>query len=233
MKLLCTSSLFLILVTIIGCSYVQIDQEYEIRTYNSLFNSLFDSLHILNYQYPVLIPPMPLVNEKGEYIGYDTNEYEAIKKEHELKLSRFNIDTMVFTLALWDTLISAPHDITDLSFPYRDSFYLSVLHALDSMKYHSKPSVYLDIDKLTIPSHFRFKYSSEFPPRIEIWEHEYNFHFAGAMLLSRIYFNKSQTNGVFYCSYMCGRLCGQGYLVIISKQTDKWIIEKMDMLWIS
>ena len=51
--------------------------------------------------------------------------------------------------------------------------------------------------------------------------------------MSRIYFDKEKRVGLIYCSYACGRLCGEEVIICIRKISDKWSIEKTILLGVS
>lgn len=91
-----------------------------------------------------------------------------------------------------------------------------------------------DLSEIENRKRFILKYTSEFPEGFKIWEREnYNFLFSGILRMSRIYFDKEKRVGLFYCSYACGRLCGEETIICIRKINKKWIIEKVVELGVS
>ena len=108
------------------------------------------------------------------------------------------------------------------------------IEALNSMNNRLIQSYPLNLSEIENRKRFILKHSSEFPEGFKIWEREnYNFLFSGILRMSRIYFNKEKLVGVFYCSYACGRLCGEEAIICIRKINDKWIIEKNILLGVS
>ncbi|WP_148303865.1 hypothetical protein [Prolixibacter bellariivorans] len=51
--------------------------------------------------------------------------------------------------------------------------------------------------------------------------------------ISRMAINDRADKACFYMSYYCGRLCGFGIIVYVSKIDDTWKIVKEDELWVS
>lgn len=57
-------------------------------------------------------------------------------------------------------------------------------------------------------------------------------HYIGQIQFSSISFNKGFDRAIIYTSYMCGGECGQGLLFHLSK-SNKWEIEKVEVMWVS
>ena len=95
----------------------------------------------------------------------------------------------------------------------------------------------LDLSEIENRKRFILKYTSEFPEGFKIWEREnYNFLFSGNTVDNKLrggYFDKEKRVGLFYCSYACGRLCGEETIICIRKINKKWIIEKVVELGVS
>lgn len=51
--------------------------------------------------------------------------------------------------------------------------------------------------------------------------------------LSIIVFNKDLNRGMLHCDYVCGNLCGFGYEIYIKKENEKWVIDRVEQIWVS
>jgi len=57
---------------------------------------------------------------------------------------------------------------------------------------------------------------------------------AGFTIVSPIGFNASHNQALVYVGKLVrGMLCGGGYIVLLEKKKDKWIVEKTAQIWIS
>lgn len=108
------------------------------------------------------------------------------------------------------------------------------IEVFNSTNKHLTQSHPLNLSEIENRKRFILKYTSEFPKGFKIWEREnYNFLFSGTLRMSRIYFDKEKRVGLFYCSYACGRLCGEEAIICIRKINDKWTIDKKILLGVS
>jgi hypothetical protein len=55
----------------------------------------------------------------------------------------------------------------------------------------------------------------------------------GIVVVSRIGFNKSHTEGIVYTGNSCGTLCGQGEFVWLVKSSGGWAVKDRTTVWIS
>ena len=55
----------------------------------------------------------------------------------------------------------------------------------------------------------------------------------GLVSLSRVGFNRDHNQAVVYMSYVCGDLCGHGFVLLMSKSGDQWQVVNKRGLWIS
>ena len=51
--------------------------------------------------------------------------------------------------------------------------------------------------------------------------------------MSPIGFNAPHHQALVYVGNSCGMLCGAGYLVLLEKKKDKWVVQKTAQIWIS
>ena len=153
-----------------------------------------------------------------------------IEIERENKKMR---DT-TFVIAVFDTLFTCYNLNLDIEYIGKQLMEPDYIEALNSMNKHSIKSHLLNLSEIENRKRFILKYTSEFPKGFEIWEREnYNFLFSGTLRMSRIYFDKEKRVGLIYCSYACGRLCGEEVIICIRKINDKWAIDKTILLGVS
>ena len=114
---------------------------------------------------------------------------------------------------------------------YNTEFTIAIEEKIE--KWENIPSTKVDFEKIKNTEKFIFKPRKEFPLGIEIWKERLKYNFAGVFLFSRIEFDKEKLNGKLWVSYGCGGLCGQGGIVYIKKDNDKWEIEKIEILEVS
>ena len=55
----------------------------------------------------------------------------------------------------------------------------------------------------------------------------------GYVILSRVGFNQAQDQALVSMSWMCNQRCGEGKLVLMSKRSGKWKVEKHHTMWMS
>jgi hypothetical protein len=56
---------------------------------------------------------------------------------------------------------------------------------------------------------------------------------AGFTIVSAIAFDASHRQALVYVGNSCGMLCGTGYVVLLEKKKDKWIVAKTAKIWIA
>jgi hypothetical protein len=54
---------------------------------------------------------------------------------------------------------------------------------------------------------------------------------AGFTIVSAIAFDASHRQALVYVGNSCGMLCGTGYVVLLEKKKDKWIVAKTAKIW--
>ena len=138
---------------------------------------------------------------------------------------------------------SAKRDSSNLVFAINDSTYLIEKEDRESLEAHFKNIIskpYLvdstsnyKLDFKSCKPNYKLKYTSEFPPKFQIWQGKYNFEFGGVITFSRIHFDTKKEYGVLTGSYICGGLCGNGYRIFIKKVKNKWVIDEIIETWIS
>lgn len=217
------------MLLLIGVQSCRIDRTdgYEMKVFHEIFDDLVEEMGALSsFEIP---PPPPIPNNPIAYdtVGYDQKIVEIERKNRKMR------DT-TFVIAVFDTLFTCCNLNLDVEYIGKQLIEPGYTEALNSMNKQSIQSCPLDLSKIENRKRFILKYTSEFPEGFKIWEREnYNFLFSGILRMSRIYFDKEKRVGLFYCSYACGRLCGEETIICIRKINKKWIIEKEISLGVS
>ena len=205
----------MLIVLLIGVLSCRIDKagSYEMKVFNEIFDNLVEEMGALSsFEIP---PPIPFL---------DNNNPIAYRKMRDT----------TFVIAVFDTLFTCCNLNLDVEYIGKQLIEPDYTEALNSMNKQSIQSRPLDLSEIENRKRFILKYTSEFPEGFKIWEREnYNFLFSGILRMSRIYFDKEKRVGLFYCSYACGRLCGEETIICIRKINKKWIIEKVVELGVS
>ena len=217
-----------LLIGVLSCRTNRVDS-YEMKVFNEIFDNLVEEMGALSsFEIP---PPIPFLDNNNP-IAYDTVGYD--KKIVEIERKNRKMRDTTFVIAVFDTLFTCDNLNLDVEYIGKQLIEPDYTEALNSMNKQSIQSRPLDLSEIENRKRFILKYTSEFPEGFKIWEREnYNFLFSGILRMSRIYFNKEKLVGVFYCSYACGRLCGEEAIICIRKINDKWIIEKNILLGVS
>lgn len=222
---------FMLIVLLIGVLSCRIDKagSYEMKVFNEIFDNLVEEMGALSsFEIP---PPIPFLDNNNP-IAYDTVGYD--KKIVEIERKNRKMRDTTFVIAVFDTLFTCCNLNLDVEYIGKQLIEPDYTEALNSMNKQSIQSRPLDLSEIENRKRFILKYTSEFPEGFKIWEREnYNFLFSGILRMSRIYFDKEKRVGLFYCSYACGRLCGEETIICIHKINKKWIIEKVVELGVS
>ena len=220
------------MLLLIGVQSCRIDRAdgYEMKVFNEIFDDLVEVMGSLS-SFEIPPPPMPFLDNNNP-IAYDTVGYD--KKIVEIERKNRKMRDTTFVIAVFDTLFTCDNLNLDVEYIGKQLVEPDYIEALNSMNNRLIQSYPLNLSEIENRKRFILKHFSEFPEGFKIWEREnYNFLFSGILRMSRIYFNKEKLVGVFYCSYACGRLCGEEAIICIRKINDKWIIEKNILLGVS
>lgn len=218
----------MLLIGVLSCRTDRTD-DYEIKVFNEIFDNLVEEMGALSsFEIP---PPIPFLDNNNP-IAYDTVGYD--KKIVEIERKNRKMRDTTFVIAVFDTLFTCYNLNLDIEYIGKQLMEPDYIEALNSMNKHSIKSHLLNLSEIENRKRFILKYTSEFPKGFEIWEREnYNFLFSGTLRMSRIYFDKEKRVGLIYCSYACGRLCGEEVIICIRKINDKWAIDKTILLGVS
>ena len=202
----------------------------EIKVFNDTFGDLIEEIGALDL---LEIPPLPMLFfDNNDSMGYDTVVYNKTVAEIEKENRRMKDTTLV--IAVFDTLFTCYNLDLNIENIEKQLPELSYIDALNALKDSSIVSQPLNLSELESKKNIKLKYYSEFPKGFKIWKREnYDFLFSGVLRMSRIYFDKKKQVGLFYCSYACGRLCGEEAIICIRKISNRWSIEKTILLSVS
>jgi hypothetical protein len=202
---------------------------YETRVLNEVFDDLVEKMGASN---AFEIPPSPIpFIDNDESLGYDTARYNRESDEIERWNGKMRDTTLV--MAVFDTLFTCYNlnlDLKSISGQLTNRSYFEALHSMGDSSMVNHP---LNLFQIENSKRFILKYASGFPQGRDIWKKEYDFLFSGVLRVSRICFDKEHRLGLFYCSYACGRLCGEEAIICIRKVDGKWRIENKISLGIS
>ena len=218
-----------LLIGVLSCRTDRTDG-YEMKVFNEIFDYLVQAMGALS-SFEIPPPPISFLDDHNlmvyDTVGYDKKIAEIVRKNRKMR------DT-TFVIAVFDTLFTCYNLNLDTEYIGKQLMESDYIEALNSMNKHSIQSCPLNLSEIENRKRFILKYSSEFPKGFKIWEREsYDFLFSGTLRMSRIYFDKEKRVGLFYCSYACGRLCGEEAIICIRKINKKWIIEKEISLGVS
>ena len=218
-----------LLIGVLSCRTNRVDS-YEMKVFNEIFDNLVEEMGALD-RFEIPPPPIPFFDNNNP-MAYDTVRYE--QKITGIERENMKMKDTTFVIAVFDTLFTCDNLNLDVEYIGKQLVEPDYIEALNSMNNRLIQSYPLNLSEIENRKRFILKHSSEFPEGFKIWEREnYNFLFSGILRMSRIYFNKEKLVGVFYCSYACGRLCGEEAIICIRKINDKWIIEKNILLGVS
>ncbi|MNK04691.1 hypothetical protein D3C87_225640 [compost metagenome] len=151
-------------------------------------------------------------------------QHKQLLKQWQFKLDSIKKDTSSIYLA-FNPLIKISTDSLEKK--------LASYTNRKILKTNSKKNLTLDINSIKLNKHFKFKNDSSFSKNINVWNEKYDFVFSGFFNVSRIVFDESKSHGILSAGYSCGERCGQGYIIYIKQEDNKWKIDKIEETWIS
>ena len=221
----------MLLIGLQSCRTDSVDG-YEMKVLNEIFDSLIEEMGTLSeFESP---PPTKIqfFDDNNNVIGYDTVRYK--KKIDEVEKGNSKMRDTTFVIAVFDTLFTCYDKKMDVKYIQNQLIEQGYIEAFNTMKNHSIISNPLNLSEIGNRKRVTLKYYSEFPRGSKIWEREnYGFLFSCILEISRINFDAKKQFGIFYFSYICGRLCGEEAIICIRKINNKWTIEKKILLGVS
>ena len=208
MKKIITILIFIILSS---CQKKDNDLEFEKKVMNDIFIDLIDSI----YEDLDFIPPPPPPYPE---IYYETNN-QRIKDSIIEKLEENN----KIIIAVVDTINS-----------FSENYKIKLIGQYGKLDFNIdtnsiKTEYKINLTEFNKTNKYLFKYSSEFPKNSELWrwKFENNYDLKAIISFSRILFDKNKEFGVLMSGIAYGKLNGNGVLIFIKKESDKWIIDKI------
>ncbi|WP_264554126.1 hypothetical protein [Flavobacterium sp. N2038] len=234
MKKLLNLALLIVIILFSSCKKKITDLEFEKNVMSEIFPSLIDSICI-DIRLFTNFPPQygeSIFDETGHYIGVDSTK---ATKEQKRKLLEWKINTEKIKRDTSKIIIAFNPLLKDNSQDLKEDFKKHFKNAKIFIAKEKKETEYLfDFKNIKLNNKFELRNISQFPKeRGAIWVTKYNFVFSGAVIFSRIQFDKDKKFGILDGGFVCGRLCGQGSRIYIKKINNKWVIDKIENTWVS
>ena len=200
-------------------NYVNKDIEHEII--NSVLLDYIGINPLVHFP-----PPPPIIPNATKK---DSIEFEKYLESYKIDKEKFKAKRKVILIN--DSLI----DFKDKRFEELymenktefslDSVFESLLVSLTTKKHERK---FLDLRLIDNQGVYEFKYYSKKDSLIG------NYTTIARINISRIEINEKADKACFYIGFSCGRLCGYGKIIYVSKnENDKWEIVDSDEIWVS
>lgn len=198
--------------------------EFEKKIMCEILPTLMDSLAI-DRRILMTPPPIavPIFDKNNKLIGLDSSNLNLRRIEFEKSLREIRQDTNVM-FAIQDSV----YEFNDEDWNTRNEYFKNIEFEKDSI--NSKLKYKIDIKCVT---NRKLKYRSEFKEFNDFFGNKYDFELGGIISFSRIHFDKRKDYGILSASYLCGDLCGQGFMVYLKKNNNKWVIQKIIPTWIA
>ena len=142
--------------------------EFETQVLNEIFFDLTKTMSV-NNGIPKPPPPMPIKNDLGETIGYDSVLFKKQMEKYQENVENLSVADKSVLLAVLDSFVEFKgEDIPDIrSLPSTD-----YIGALLSLK-HNKPKGKLELKSITNTGYFHLEYRSTFNTEGDFWHEIY------------------------------------------------------------
>lgn len=186
-----------------------------LKIYNTILNDLIEN-NIYNKH----------LGQKAELIFYDLTREKIdsttyVKKINDLKDQILVSDSLKGILYINDKpQLFERHkiEVKSLTFPEDAKFNLSDL----DFSINKNPSFRV--------SDLKSKFV-KLKSKSDIDSYSFNTFKVGELTLSNIYFNKKEDYGILYFGFVCGEKCGEGNIILIKKDSIKWVVKKFYSIW--
>lgn len=223
-------TLFVIIAIIISsCEKKATEMDFEKSVMTEIFPSLIDSICIDSRK---MLPPPPVGELIFDKTGHAIVDSTKATKEQIIKYrgwekerDRIEKDTSTVIIA-FDPFLTKNEKLIEES-----KIYFPKIEIYNT-KNEEESKFRFDFEKIKLNNRFKLKNISEFS-KDDIFETKYDFIFSGIVSFSRIQFDKKRKNGILESGFVCGRLCGHGFIIHIKNVKNKWVIEKIQGTWIS
>ncbi len=223
------TSLVILLFLVSSCEKKQTELEFEKSVMTEIFPSLVDSICVDSRK---MIPrPLFYVNyydKAGNYVRTDwtksTNKQRIEYEKWRRRRSEIAKDTSDIIIA-FDPFIK------------RDSLLQGMLKIYYPMSTTVKSEdksteIRFSFENIKLNNKFKIKNISEFPSTSidSLFERKYYFVFSGALIVTRIQFDKFKNIGILGAGFADGSIAGDNfYYVLIKKVDGKWKITRTEI----
>lgn len=190
------------------------------EVFNDIFPQMLDSICI---DRRLMIPPPFIISEEN---FSDAKDYRKNKLEYEKEIKRIKNDNANIVIAIHDSI----GQLDFMAIPSIENKFKQKGLLVDTLELKSRK---FDISVFQNKTKYGLKYASTFPKRDSIWITKYKFNLAGYLFFSRVRFDSKREFGAITAGYMCGHLCGSGFIIYIKKIKNKWVIDQIENTWIS
>ena len=196
---------------------------------NEIFLDLVESVFSDHRLIPPPPPPLPPgnLNLTDSLKNENIKTYQRIMVDFKERKKVIENDTTRLVVAIVDTIYTG-HRINHATLK---NHYNDIEIGIHSGEYTFEYKI--ELASFNNNGKYLFKYVSEFPEGSEMWNTKYSFKLDGVISFSRIYFDKKKNYGVLEGGTTYGKLNGNGWVVFIKKENEKWVIDKIEGTWIS
>ncbi|MDI9311321.1 MAG: hypothetical protein QM535_14010 [Limnohabitans sp.] len=216
---------FMVFYLCIGCENKKSELEFEKNVMAEIYADLMDSLWVHdNSLHSVTFLKL---DKKGNVIGYEQKNKNEIRKEFKKKLEEIKERKAKIFAGIIDTIAPSYREQTNELIKYYKEAVISNTQKKDTLKYS------INREQFSKVAHIKVKFISKYDGLGMPWSSLKNHTFSGIISFSRIQFDDNKKFGIFDSSIVCGGLCGNGYQIFIKKINNKWIVEKVEYVWVS
>jgi len=165
------------------------------------------------------------------YRNFNWEKYKRDSIEYEELVKNPPYDSSTLVILVWDSLYDyKPNEFNQritTSEMYSQNFNVDstwrplVIELIDSVQDERK----FPFERLENTGRFNLK-----PYSYDTLEND---RIIGKIWFSKVVFNDSLDRGCYYYGFLCGRLCGWGYIIFVEKKNDKWVIVGARELWVA
>jgi hypothetical protein len=214
-------SILLLLILIFGCGNKNSELEFEKDVMLEIYPNLMDSIWVHDSSINNL--PFVKLDKKGKVIGYEEQNKNEIRKENKRVLEGIKRKNSKIFAVICDTIYPIRTDeITEFT-KYYKNIIISKNITNDT----------LNKEKISKIRNFKIKFVQKFEMSERPWHTNDDYNFNGMIFFSRIQFDITKKYGILTIETMCGGLCGNGYTIFIKNVNNKWMVDKVELTWIS
>jgi hypothetical protein len=209
----------------LACDKSDNDVELQNDVVRDVFMQIIDSVHIDRRVY-TLFPEngKSIYDKNGKWLGFDSTSQNLRNKEWEQKKAKILQDTSKLVIGF-----------DRLNFYTKDTDYLHFYRHFKNLEkggmiYKNDARIFpIDLSQFVNSTKFNFKNREEY----KICETKNPSQIGSIISFSNAYFDISRKFGFINTGVTCGGDCGRGYIIFIKKIDKKWVIDKIELTWIS